>query len=119
MKKTKLEMMMTVLFAALLSAVSFGCGGGDEDGGSEDEVYVAEEAKECSDCEEVESRCRGEAAGYCEDIDLELCEEAGCEIQVFEDQNYAMCAAGKEPLRCSAQPSRGACEMVRGCKWPE
>lgn len=102
---------IAVAMALVLACVA--CGGGDDDGVDEP-LHVAETAPVA----ELEAACTGEPTGYCEDVELELCDAVGCEIRVFEDRDYSMCA-GERPRRCSPLKSERTCTGVRGCKWSE
>lgn len=117
MKKTTINRTLK-LASALIFAVAgaVGCGG-DEDTGAEDPPQIAETAP-VEDGEKATASCAGEMMAFCEDLNLERCEDAGCGIQVYEEQDYAMCS-GERPRPCTEMESRDLCEAVRGCEWVE
>lgn len=117
MKKKAINRTLKLASAlVLVLAGAVGCGG-DEDTGTEDPPQIAETVP-VEDAEDSVAGCAGEMMAFCEDVDLEWCEDAGCRIQVYEEQDYAMCT-GEMPRACTEMESRDLCEAVRGCEWFE
>lgn len=95
-------------------ATTFACGGGSDEPTEEEPLQIAETAP----VDEPAGRCTGEMAWYCEDMNLELCEDAGCEIRIYEESDYAMCFS-ERPMACSDLETMDLCAQIRSCDWIE
>jgi hypothetical protein len=97
-----------IVIAATLGAA---CGGGDDDSsGDPPPDYVAETAP-------IEGgSCEGDAMAFCDEIELDVCEAAGC--RVYDERGSAICF-GEVPRPCPALEEQAVCAGVPGCKWVE
>lgn len=102
------------LLGVLAVAVAVACGGGSDGPVEDDPPMIAETVPVDVDG----GTCIGEMPWYCEDVDLELCEDAGCTIRAYQEQDYAMCY-GERPRSCEDLEARMLCEQMRGCEWIE